>query len=201
MIRAIFSDIGGVLGSNGWDRPARKQTVEQFKIDWTDFAERHDLVINAFETGHLGLDAYLDRTIFYRPRDFNRPEFQQAMFSRSVPFQKPLDFYTALAQSGKFLMAALNNESLELNLHRIEKFGLRNVFSVFFSSCFLGIKKPNDAVYALALQLTQLQPEACLFIDDRLLNVERARQFGMRTIHCTDPARLPNQMKEMGVGP
>lgn len=201
MIRAIFSDIGGVLGSNGWDRPARKQTVEQFKIDWTDFAERHDLVINAFETGHLGLDAYLDRTIFYRPRDFSRLEFQQAMFSRSVPFQKPLDFYTALAQSGKFLMAALNNESLELNLHRIEKFGLRNVFSVFFSSCFLGIKKPNDAVYALALQLTQLQPEACLFIDDRPLNVERARQFGMRTIHCTDPARLLDQMKEMGVGP
>lgn len=201
MIRAIFSDIGGVLGSNGWDRPARRQTAEQFKIDWTDFEERHDLMVNAFETGHLGLDAYLDRTIFYRPRDFSRQEFQQAMFSRSVPFREPLDFYAALALSGKFLMAALNNESLELNLHRIEKFGLRNVFSVFFSSCFLGLKKPNDAVYALALQLTQLQPEACLFIDDRPLNVERARDFGMRTIHCTDPARLPDQMEEMEVRP
>ncbi|MGH9351642.1 MAG: HAD family hydrolase [Terriglobia bacterium] len=201
MIRAIFSDVGGVLGSNGWDRPTRRKTVEPFKIDWLDFEDRHELVINSFETGHLSLEAYLDRTIFYRPRDFTQREFQEAMFGQSEPFQQPLDFYVALAQSGKYLMTALNNESLDLNLYRIKKFGLRKVFSVFFSSCFLGIKKPNDAIYALALQLTQLQPEECLFIDDRLLNVERARQFRMRTIHCQDPARLPAQMQEMGVAP
>ncbi|MGH9344795.1 MAG: HAD-IA family hydrolase, partial [Terriglobia bacterium] len=133
--------------------------------------------------------------------NFTRQEFQEVMFSQSEPFQQPLDFYGALAQSGKYLMAALNNESLDLNLYRVEKFGLRKVFSVFFSSCFLGIKKPNDAMYALALQLTQLQPQECLFIDDRPLNLERARRFGMRTIHCQDPARLPAQMREVGVAP
>ncbi|MGH9378144.1 MAG: HAD-IA family hydrolase, partial [Terriglobia bacterium] len=132
---------------------------------------------------------------------FTHQEFQDVMFSQSEPFPEPLDFYAALAKSGKYLMAALNNESLDLNLYRIEKFGLRKVFSAFFSSCFLGIKKPNDAMYALALQLTQRQPEECLFIDDRLLNVERARQFGMRTIHCQAPARLPGQMQAMGVTP
>lgn len=199
MIRAIFSDVGGVLGSNGWDRPARRKTVEEFGIGWMDFADRHDLLVNAFEIGHLSLDAYLDRTVFYLPRDFTKEEFREAMFSRSQPFPEPLDFYARVAQSRKYLMAALNNESLELNLHRIWKFGLQKLFSVFFSSCFLGIKKPNDGIYVLALQLTQLPPEECLFIDDRSLNVERARQMGMQTIHCQDPARLPGQMMEKGV--
>lgn len=199
MIRAIFSDVGGVLGTNGWDRPTRRSTVDQFSISWMDFADRHDLVINAFETGHLSLDAYLDRTVFYMPRDFTKQQFQEAMFSRSEPFPEPLDFFARVADSGKYLMAALNNESLELNLHRIRKFGLQELFSVFFSSCFLGIKKPNDGIYLMALQLTQLPPEECLFIDDRSLNVERARQMGMKTIHCQDPLRLPAQMMEIGV--
>lgn len=199
MIRAIFSDVGGVLGTNGWDRPARRKTVDQFGIGWMDFADRHDLVINAFEIGHLSLDAYLDRTVFYTPRNFTRQEFQEAMFSRSEPFPETLSFFARVAESGKYLMAALNNESLELNLHRIRKFGLQKLFSVFFSSCFLGIKKPNDGIYLMALQLTQLLPEECLFIDDRSLNVERAQQMGMKTIHCQDPLRLPEQMMEIGV--
>lgn len=198
-IEAIFSDVGGVIGSNAWSCAERQKAVEEFQIDGLDFEDRHELVVNAFETGHLSLDAYLDRTIFYRPRNFSRQRFQEFMFAQSRVFPQIVERYARLAESGKVMMAALNNESLELNLHRIEKFGLRGVFSVFFSSCFVGIKKPHDAIFSLALQLTQRQPESCLFIDDRLLNVERARQCGMQAVHCQDPARLPSQLQELGV--
>ena len=198
-IAAIFSDVGGVVGTNAWDRVARRKAVEEFKIDRLDFEDRHELVVNAFETGHLSLDAYLDYTIFYCPRDFSKERFQECMFGQSKPIQESIDFYSRLAQSCKYLMATLNNESLELNLHRIEKFGLRRIFSVFFSSCFLGIQKPQDAIYILALKLTQREPEECLFIDDRILNVERARKCGMQAIHCQDPGRLPSQMRALGV--
>lgn len=201
MIHAIFSDIGGVLGSNGWDRSARRATIEQFNLDWRGFEERHELVVNAFETGGLSLGSYLDRTVFYAPRNFSKTDFQQAMFSRSRPFAAPLEFYAALARSGKYLMAALNNESLEMNLHRIKAFGLRSIFSVFFSSCFLGIKKPNDAIYLMAIRLTQLPPEECLFVDDRSLNVERAERMGMQAIQCTNPDRLPEVLKDAGIKP
>ncbi|MDE3180734.1 MAG: HAD family phosphatase [Acidobacteriota bacterium] len=198
-ITAIFSDVGGVLGTNGWDRTARERSAEEFKLDWLDFEDRHELVVNAFEMGRLSLDDYLDRTVFYRPRDFSKQRFEEFMLSQSKPFPRSLDLYARLAGAGKYLMATLNNESLELNLRRIELFGLRKYFSVFFSSCFLGMKKPHDDIYRLALKLTQRQPEECLFVDDRLLNVERARECRMNAIHCQDPSLLEAQMREMGL--
>jgi putative hydrolase of the HAD superfamily len=198
-ISAIFSDVGGVLGTNGWDRAARQKAVERFKLDGLDFEDRHELVVNAFETGNLSLDAYLERTVFYRPRDFTQRQFRDFMFGLSEPFPQSIELYGRLARSGKYLMATLNNESLDLNLYRVEKFGLRRLFSIFFSSCFVGMKKPHDAIYNLALKLTQRSPSECLFIDDRLLNVERARHLGMQAVHCQDPARLRSQMQELGV--
>lgn len=196
-IQAIFSDVGGVLGTNGWDRGARQKAAEQFKIDWLEFEDRHELVVNAFETGQLGLDEYLERTVFYRPRDFSKEQFRDFMFAQSRPFPEALALYRRLTQSKRYFLATLNNESLELNLHRIQLFGLREIFSVFLSSCFLGLKKPHDAIYRLALKLTQRKPEECVFIDDRLLNVERARQCGMQTIHCQGPEKLESQVREL----
>ncbi len=198
-ITAIFSDVGGVLGTNGWDRGSRRKAADRFKIDWLEFEDRHELVVTAFEIGQLSLDEYLNRIVFYRPRDFTKQEFKDFMFEESKPFPDSLALFDRLARSKKYFLATLNNESLELNLERIARFGLRKCFTVFFSSCFLGVKKPDEAIYRLALKLTQRAPQECLFIDDRPLNVECARACGMHTIHCQDPAQLSRQVGEMGI--
>jgi putative hydrolase of the HAD superfamily len=199
-ITAVFSDVGGVLGTNGWDRGSRQKAADEFGIDWLEFEDRHELVVTAFELGQLSLDEYLNRTVFYRPRSFSKGQFRDFIYAQSQPFPNTLSLYARLAASHQCLMAALNNESLELNLYRIEKFELRKLFSVFFSSCFLGLKKPDSAIYSLALRLSQRPPEECLFIDDRALNVECARTCGMQTIHCQDPAQLEAQLRAIGVG-
>ena len=54
-----------------------------------------------------------------------------------------------------WLVATLNNESCELNEHRIKKFKLRELFSIFFTSCYLGVRKPDEKIYQLALGITQ----------------------------------------------
>ncbi len=198
-ITAIFSDVGGVLGTNGWDHAGRKKAVEHFGIDWQEFEERHELVVNSFELGHLGLSEYLQRTVFYRMRRFTPDQFRDFMFAQSKPFPESIELFKRLARSKRYFLATLNNESLELNLHRIESFGLRQLFSVFFSSCFLGLKKPDDAIYRMALKLTQRAPQECLFIDDRELNLERAAQCGMRTLHCQEPRQLEPRLQEVGI--
>ena len=198
-ITAIFSDVGGVLGTNGWDRETRHKAAEVFSLDAIEFEDRHELVTTAFETGRLSLEDYLSRTVFYRPRSFGRKEFTEFMFAASTPFPESLAVMDRLARSRRYFMATLNNESLELNLDRIGRFGLRKYFSVFFSSSFLGMKKPDAAIYRLALALSQRLPEECLFIDDRALNLECASACGMRTIQCQDPTRLGEQMRAFGV--
>jgi putative hydrolase of the HAD superfamily len=199
-ISALFWDIGGVLLSNGWDKPSRRKAVEKFKLKWEEFEDRHELVVTAFETGQIRLKQYLERTVFYRPRIFNEQDFKDYLFSLSQPCAETLAVLERLAQSKKYLLATLNNESLDLNQYRIERFGLRKYFNVFFSSCFLGVKKPDEAVYRLALQITQFPPEECLFIDDRALNLECARNcVGMRTIHFQDPPQLQRELREVGI--
>jgi putative hydrolase of the HAD superfamily len=196
---AVFCDVGGVLLTNGWDRTARRRSVEQFKLDWEEFEDRHELVASAFEKGQLTLKAYLDRTVFYRPRQFTPEDFKSFMLAQSEAFADTLAVLERLARSKLYLLGTLNNESLELNLYRIERFGLRRYFDVFFSSCFLGVQKPDAAIYRLALQMTQRAPEEFVFVDDRPLNLECAREMGIHTIRFENASQLERDLRELGV--
>ena len=86
----------------------------------------------------MTLDEYLDSTVFYRDREFSRESFVDFMLAESRPDEATIALARRLADSGKYRMMTLNNESLELNLHRIERFGLRDIFEAFFTSCWLG---------------------------------------------------------------
>jgi putative hydrolase of the HAD superfamily len=96
-------------------------------------------------------------------------------------------------------MATINNESKELNLFRIQTFGLRDIFSVFVSSCFVGLRKPEDGIYRLALNMTQRAPEECCFIDDRPLNLDTASRLGMHVIQMKSTEQLQQELQKLGV--
>jgi putative hydrolase of the HAD superfamily len=105
----------------------------------------------------------------------------------------------ALRASKRYLLATLNNESRELNEYRIERFGLRELFSVFFSSCYLGLIKPQPDAYRRAFQITQCRPDECIFVDDRPMNVEVARILGMHAIQFTSAAQLVSDLRESDI--
>jgi len=196
-ISAIFWDVGGVLLTNAWDRAQRERALEQFKLDQEEFHDRHEMVVSSLERGKIGFDEYIDRTIFYRPRPFAREVFKDYVFSLSQPYREVLALAEELTKSGKYFMGTINNESRELNLYRIQTFGLREIFSVFVSSCFVGLRKPEDGIYRMALEITQKTAGDCCFIDDRALNLESARQMGMHTIEMHDVEQLRRELRKL----
>ena len=198
-ITTIFFDIGGVLLTDGWNRNSRRAAASKFELDWDDFSFRHEYVANAIETNGITLEQYLDRVIFYRPRAFSREDFRDFIYAQSRELPESLQIAEQLAGSGRYFMATLNNEVLELNLYRLEHFGLRQYFPVFFSSCFLGLRKPDEAIYRAALQITQRAPQECIFIDDREVNLECPRALGMRTIQFHDAVQLRRELRANGV--
>ncbi len=198
-VTALFWDIGGVILTNGWDRAARREAAAKFSLDADDFEERHDLANPAFETGHATLDEYLERTVFYCKRAFSPREFADFMYSRSSEFPDSRAVVDRLAASGRYLMAALNNEGAEINDYRIERFALRRTFASFFSSCYVGLRKPNAPIYKLALKVTQRAPEECIFVDDRAINVESARRLGMDAIVYQDARQLAQELRNRGI--
>ena len=199
MITIIFFDIGGVLLTDGWGHDSRRAAAAEFKLDWDDFTDRHEKVAHLIETNRLALERYLDLVIFYRPRSFSRDEFRDFIFAQSRPKPESLAIARQLAGLKKYFLATLNNEILELNLYRIEHFDLGKDFSVFFSSCFLGLRKPDEAIYRAALSVTQRTPDQCLFIDDREVNLECPRALGLHTIHFQDAIQLRRELRENGV--
>jgi len=198
-ITTLFWDIGGVIMTNGWDTGARRRAAETFHLDWEEFQDRHDLSFPAFDSGLSSLDEYLNRTLFYRPRAFTREEFIAFMFAQSKEYPESRAVLDKLARMGKYFIGSINNEPLELNEYRIKAFHLRRDFQVFFSSCYLHTRKPEEMIYRIALEVTQRPAAECAFIDDRPLNLENPRKLGFKTIHYQDAEQLRAELKSYGV--
>jgi putative hydrolase of the HAD superfamily len=196
-VRILFWDVGGVLLTNAWDHQERRRAVEQFRLQDEDFETRHKQAVPDFETGKITLDEYLQRTVFYQQRTFSRDDFRNYMLSQSKPKTDVLDFARAIA--GKCIMAAINNESRELNEYRIRTFELAQIFDLFVSSCYVGLRKPDERIYRLALDLVQKTADQACFIDDRPENIEGARRSGMRTILMQDLPQLKKDLQSIGI--
>jgi putative hydrolase of the HAD superfamily len=104
-----------------------------------------------------------------------------------------------VARSGKYYVAAINNEPRELNDYRIEAFGLRRDFQAFFSSCYLSARKPEETIYRIALEVSQRPAESAVFIDDRALNLENPRRLGMQVIHHQNAKQLRADLQSLGI--
>lgn len=198
-IAQVFFDIGGVLGSNGWDREQRSAAVERFGLDPDDFQYRHEETVGALESGAISLDEYLDVTVFSEPRPFSRDEFKDFMFALSEPFPDSIAVARELRARSSARLMTLNNESRELNVYRIQRFGLCAIFSTFFTSCWLGVRKPTREMYEKALGMTQTDPRRCLFVDDREQNLAPARALGMRTIRFESAPQLRGALTRYGL--
>jgi len=198
-ITTLFWDIGGVIMTNGWDHHSRHEAVVKFALDEIDFRDRHDLSFPAFDAGNISMNEYLDRTLFYRPRTFSREDFVAFMYAQSKEYPGSRAVLDSATKSGHYFIAAINNEPLELNNYRIQNFDLRRNFQVFFSSCYVHSRKPEEQIFRLALAVTQRAPEKCVFIDDRLLNLESPRKLGINTIHYQNPEQLRKDLANFGV--
>lgn len=203
-INQIFFDIGGVLGTNGWDREQRALAVERFHLDAEDFQYRHEETVGAFESGEISLDEYLDVTVFSESRNFTRDEFKHFMFTLSEPWLDSLEVVRRLRESNgggrnRLRIATLNNESRELNEYRIDHFGLCELFDVFFSSCWVGVRKPTQQIYRRVLGMTQADPGRCVFVDDREQNLAPARALGLHTVRFMSADQLARKLVDLGL--
>jgi putative hydrolase of the HAD superfamily len=198
-ITTLFWDIGGVILTNGWDRDSRAAAEKKFGLDPEELEERHELAFPAFEVGKSTLNQYLESTVFYTKRSFSEQDFVNFMYSQSRELPESRAMVDRLSRSGRYLVAALNNEGAELNAYRIATFNLKRTFIAFFSSCYVGSRKPTPAIYEMALNVTQRAPSECLFVDDREANLECPRQLGMDTIRFQNPAQLEADLRKRGI--
>ncbi len=198
-ITTLFCDIGGVLGTNGWDRRMRQRAAEVFGLDYDELNERHHLTFDTYETGKISLDTYLDRVVFYAPRSFTREQFREHMFAQSVPDLEAIVYFRTLARHYALRVGAISNEGRELAVYRTRKFGLHSLIQVFVYSSFVHFRKPDEDIYRVALDTAQADPEEAVYIDDRAMFAEVARGLGLHALHHTDLASTRLKLAELGL--
>lgn len=188
-----------MLLTNGWDTPTRHAAAVKFGLEVDELDARHGKAFPIYERGEISLDDYLTQSVFYRQRAFTRDEFKNFMYSCSSELSDSRALADRLSSSKKVLMAAINNEGRELNDFRIKKFDLRRTLSLFFSSCYVGLRKPDTTIYRLALNVVQRTGDESIFIDDRPENTDGARTAGMNAIQFHNVDQLRSDLQKFGV--
>lgn len=192
----LFLDVGGVLLTNGWDHGMREKAAQKYHLDLIEMNKRHALTFDTFEIGKISLDVYLDRVIFYRPRDFSREEFKEFMFSCSQPYPEMIQFIRDMKTRYSLRTVALSNEGRELMVHRIQRFHMKEFIDIFVCSGFVGLRKPDEDIYRLALDLSQAKPQEVIYIDDRSILTEIGGQLGLQAIQHKDFQNTETLLKD-----
>jgi len=185
--KILFSDIGGVLLSNGWGHESRMAAAEKFDLNYEEMDVLHNFIFNVYEMGKISLDDYLDIVVFNKPRNFSREDFKEFIFSASSELPEMLLWFINWKRQHEHIkIISINNEPKELNQYRISKFRLHDFFDAFISSCEVGMRKPDPGIFQIALGIAQAKPEECLYFDDRIMLVEAARKEGIHAYHHED---------------
>jgi putative hydrolase of the HAD superfamily len=90
------------------------------------------------------------------------------------------------ARSAGYRLALLTNNVREWEPRWRPKWPIDELFETVVDSGFVGLRKPDPAIYELVLSRLDLPPEACVFIDDLEHNVVAARECGLHAVHFRD---------------
>lgn len=198
-IKAIFTDIGGVLLTNGWDHDARRLAAKTFALNHEELETRHHTVFDTYESGKMTLEDYLGHVVFYQRRRFTREQFRRFMFRQTKAFPAMITLLRHLKVRYGLKVFVVSNEGRELNAHRLGRFGLAQWVDCFVSSSFVHLRKPDAEIFRLALDLAQVPARQVVYIDDRAMFVEIAKSTGMRGFQHTDAASSAVKLAALGL--
>jgi putative hydrolase of the HAD superfamily len=198
-ITTLFLDIGDVLLTEGWDHQARKRAATNFKLAFAEMEGRHRMTFETFEDGKLTLREYLDLVVFYQKRSFTRAQFRRFMFAQSKACPQMIELFAQLKIRHGLKIIALSNEARELNAYRIRTFKLNKLMDAFVSSCFVQIRKPDAAIFRLALDIAQVPAREIVYIDNTAMFTQIAEGMGIQSILHTDYESTRAKLASVGL--
>jgi putative hydrolase of the HAD superfamily len=198
-ITHLFTDLGGVLLTNGWDRGLRKLVAQQFDIDPDEMDERHHLTYDTYEAGKISLSTYLGRVVFWEPRPFTEDQIVDFMLSQARGFPDMIEMYKQLKAHNGLKVVVVSNEGRELTTDRIRRFKLKEYVDIFVVSSYVHFRKPDEDIFRIALDVAQADPDEVAYVDDRLMFAEVACKLGMHEIWHRDLDRTRAAFAALGL--
>ena len=99
-------------------------------------------------------------------------------------------------KSLNYLCYVLSNWSAETFVGMKDDYPFLNEFDDLLISGENKLKKPDLAIYELAISKFKLVPEKTVFIDDNLENITVAKKLNFKTIHLIDPNKIKEEIQK-----
>lgn len=93
-------------------------------------------------------------------------------------------------------LVLVTNATLELE-NDLASLGLADLAEHVVSSARVGVAKPDPRIYEIAAERAGVAMDQCLFVDDRLENIEAAAVLGMTGVHYREPADLRESLSSL----
>jgi epoxide hydrolase-like predicted phosphatase len=194
-VRAVISDFGGVLTTpliqsfaayqeRSGIGPSELSAAMQRAAD--AWGGRHPLF--ELEKGEITEAEFLRRLEPELGGDAPLHGFRETYFTNLHPNARMIEYMRDLKRRG-LRMALLTNNVREWEPHwRAKLPDIDEIFEVVVDSAFVGMRKPDPAIYELTLERLgdDLHPSECLFVDDVAVNCVAARGLGMRAVQFLD---------------
>lgn len=186
VIEAVIFDYGGVLATSQWDafadleRRIGASLVPYFAVDHPD--QPGTPAWQTVEVGALSWAAFSSLVIAAAERD------GVTLFDvDDVSSMMPLGALWPMVHRVRRLKAA--GYKLGILTNNVKEFGPYwrgtipcDLFDVIVDSCEEGIRKPDPEIYLRTATRLEVDPSACIFLDDGAANVEAAASVGMKTV-------------------
>src|SRR4051794_15448689 len=207
-IRAVISDFGGVLTNPlweafaGWNAKVGADPGVLGRALQTAAEERGEHPLYELEKGLLSEDEFTAIVEAQLPGDIRLQGFREIYFSHLHPNEPMIDLMRDLRGRG-FQMAILTNNVREWEPLWRAKLPVDEIFHVVVDSAFVGMRKPDPAIYELTLERLgdDLRADECVFVDDVDVNCDTAARLGMRAVHYQSPEQAIPEIRAAVDGP
>ena len=110
-------------------------------------------------------------------------------------FQTSIDILMKLKQDN-YECFVLSNWSAETFAGMTDDYPFLKLFDGLLISGEDKLIKPDSAIYELAINRFNLNPNETIFIDDKLKNIQAAQNLNLLTIHLTDPNKIEDEINK-----
>jgi len=157
---------------------------------------KHPTTWLEFEKGEIDETEHF-RRFFRDGRPIDGPGLRQCVLRgyRWIEGMQPL--VAELHERG-YPMHALSNYPIWYELIE-QRLCLSRYLHWTFVSCHTGVRKPDADAFLGAARALEVEPDQCLFIDDRAVNVEAARRLNMDTILKRDADQVRSELVARGL--
>jgi len=208
-IRAVISDFGGVLTNPlweafaGWNERVGADPGALGMALQKAAEELGEHPLYALEKGHMTEAEFTAAVQAQLPPEIKLDGFREIYFSHLHPNEPMIELMRELRGRG-LRMAMLTNNVREWEPLWRAKLPVDEIFDVVVDSAFVGMRKPERAIYELTLERlgdtpgmrgTRLRGEECVFVDDVDVNCAMATELGMTAVHYVSPEQAIDEIK------